>query len=162
MRIPQPEPPSPPFPKPDDPRRPPNLPPRPEPQPDGIPDPEPRPKPQAARRSALVLGGILQLLGACDRWSLILNSEGVLSITIVSDGERPDHRYRVRARQADGTIRMFEVPASGRLSSNALTAGRVELTLLPPEGCTVSEPNPRTLVVVDKAVIDVTFDVACI
>jgi hypothetical protein len=56
---------------------------------------------------------------------------------------------------------MLEVPASGRLSSSALTAGRVELTLLPPEGCIVSEPNPRTLVVVDNAMIDVTFDVAC-
>jgi hypothetical protein len=160
LRIPQPEPHPQPFPEPGDPRRRPDLPPRPEPQPDGIPDPEPRPKPAAAPRAAIILGGIL-LLGACDQWALIVNSDGLLSITIVSDGGRPDHPYRVRLRQADGSTQVLDVPESGQLPSNAMAAGMLELTLLPPPGCFVTGPNPRNLMVREGEMIDVTFDVSC-
>lgn len=160
MRIPQPEPHPQPFPEPGDPRRRPDPPPRPEPQPDRIPDPEPRPRPAAVLGKALILGCVLQLLGACDRWSLSVNSEGLLFISIDHDGQT-DQGYRVRTRQADGTTRVLEVPASGQLSSSAVAAGIVELTLLPPLGCQVSGPNPQRLMVSDGETINVTFDVSC-
>lgn len=159
LTIPQPEPHPQPFPEPGDPRRRPDLPPRPEPQPDGIPDPEPRPKP-AATRASIILGVIL-LLGACDRWALVVNSDGILSITIVSDGGLPDHRYRVRVRQSDGRTQVLEVSESDQPSFNAMAAGMLELTLLPPPGCVVTGPNPRSLMVSEGEMIDVTFDVSC-
>jgi hypothetical protein len=104
---------------------------------------------------------VLPLLGACDRWALIVNSDGLLSITIVSDGGRPDHRYRVRVRQAGGRTQVLELPESGQLSSNAMAAGMLELTLLPPPGCFVTSPNPRNLMVSEGEIIDVNFDVSC-
>ena len=112
-------------------------------------------------RTALLLGSALQLLVACDRWSLIVNSDGVLSITIVSDDGFSGHHFRVRARQADGSTQTLEIPASGRLSSSALESGMVELTLESPEGCIVSGPNPQSLMVGEGPAASVTFDVSC-
>jgi hypothetical protein len=163
MRIPQPEPHPRPFPEPGDPTRRPDPPPRPQPQPqpDGIPDPEPRPKPAATLRAAFLLAGTLQLFAACDRWSLSVNSDGLLFISIISNDGHSDHRYRIRARQSDGTIRNLEIPASGQLSSSGLEAGMVDLTLVTPGGCTVSGPNPQTLMIRDGTTTRVTFDVSC-
>jgi hypothetical protein len=99
------------------------------------------------------------LLSACDQWALFVNSDGVLSITIVSDGDGPG-RFRVRASQG-GATRVLDVPASGQLSSSDFNAGEVELTLLPPAGCEVSGPNPRTLTVRADDAVNVAFDVHC-
>jgi hypothetical protein len=161
MRIPQPEPHPRPFPEPGDPTRRPYPPPPPEPQPDRIPDPEPRPKPAATLRATFLLGTALQLLAACDQWSLVVNSDGLLFISIVSDNGKFDQRYRVRARQSNGTTSLLEIPASGQLSSSGLEAGMVELTLFTPPGCAVSGPNPQNLMIRDGATVNVTFDVSC-
>jgi hypothetical protein len=58
--------------------------------------------------TALALVAFL-LLPACDQWALMVNSDGVLSISIFSDGFQPQDRFRVRARQADAAL-------AGRLS----------------------------------------------
>jgi hypothetical protein len=107
--------------------------------------------------AAVTLAGLL--LSACDQWALLVNSDGVLSITIISDGDGPG-RFRVRASQG-GATRVLDVPASGRLSSSDFNAGEVELTLLPPAGCEVSGPNPRTLTVSAGEAVNVAFDVHC-
>jgi hypothetical protein len=164
MRIPQPEPRPQPFPDPSDPRRRPDVPPRPEPQPDGFPtpDPEPRPKPAASLRWPLTLGVVLALLGACDQWALSFNSEGLfLSVFILGGDDLRRDGYRVRTRDAQGTSRFLDVPQSGQLSLRGLAPGRYELTLLPPEGCVVSQPNPRNLTVSAEESVTVTFDVSC-
>jgi hypothetical protein len=100
------------------------------------------------------------LLTACDQWALFVNSDGVLSITIVSDGDGRD-RFRVRALQSDGISRIMDVPSSGSLTFGAFSAGEVELTLLAPAGCRVADPNPRRLMVNADEPVSVAFDVHC-
>jgi hypothetical protein len=108
---------------------------------------------------ALALVALL-LLTACDQWALFVNTDGVLSISIFSDGQ-PQDRFRVRARQADGIIRVVELPASGPLTLSGAAGSTVELTLLSPEGCQVAAPNPRTVSVGSDQTVGVVFDVQC-
>jgi hypothetical protein len=103
----------------------------------------------------------LLLLTACDQWALFVTSDGVLSISIFSDGFQPQERFRVRARQADGTIRVVDLPASGPLTLSGATGSTVELTLLSPEGCRVRAPNPRVVSVGSDQTVGVVFDVRC-
>jgi hypothetical protein len=109
--------------------------------------------------AALALAALLPLT-ACDQWALFVNSDGVLSVSIFSDGQ-PQDRFRVRVRQPDGTTRVLDVPASGPLTLNGAAGSTVELTLLSPEGCRVSAPNPRTVSPGSDQTVGVVFDVHC-
>jgi hypothetical protein len=111
-------------------------------------------------RAVLALGYALPLTG-CDQWALMVNSDGILSISIMSDGFRAGDRYRVRAREGDGTTRLLDVPPSGRMSFRSGSVGPLELTLLAPQRCQVSAPNPRTLTVAADQTVSVAFDVRC-
>jgi len=108
----------------------------------------------------LALAALL-LLTACDQWALFVNTDGVLSVSIFSDGSQPQDRFRVRVRQPDGTTRVLDVPASGPLTLSGATGSTVELTLLSPEGCQVSAPNPRTVSPGSDQTVGVVFDVRC-
>lgn len=105
--------------------------------------------------------GVLLPLTACDQWSLFVASDGVLSISIVSDHPLPHDRFRVRLRQPDGTTRLLEIASSEPLRLRTTAPGVLVLTLLPPESCEVSAPNPRTLTVGADDMLDVAFDVHC-
>jgi hypothetical protein len=111
-------------------------------------------------RAGYTFAGICLFLPACDQWALFINSDGVLSITIVSDGNVPG-RFRVRTRQSDGFSRIVEVPSSGSLTLGTFRAGELELTLLAPEGCRVAAPNPQTVVANPDEMVTVAFDVRC-
>jgi hypothetical protein len=111
-------------------------------------------------RVLFILTAVSAPLQGCDQWALVVNSDGVLSITIFSDGGGPD-RFRLRARQSDGTSRTMDVPSSGNLSLGAFSAGELELTLLAPADCRVAAPNPRTLIVDADERVSVAFDVHC-
>jgi hypothetical protein len=108
----------------------------------------------------LALAALL-LLTACDQWALFVNSDGVLSVSIFSDGSQPQNRFRVRVRETDGTLRILDVPASGPLTLSGAAGSPVELTLLSPEGCRVSAPNPRTVSPGSDQTVGVVFDVHC-
>lgn len=110
--------------------------------------------------AVFIFAGVSPLLTACDQWALIVNSDGVLSITIVSDGDGRE-RFRVRALQSDGVSRIMDVPSSGTLTFDTFSAGKLELTLLAPAGCRVAQPNPRTLMVSADEPVGVAFDVHC-
>jgi hypothetical protein len=97
---------------------------------------------------------------ACDQWALVINGDGLLLVTVVGDGNVQD-RFRVRARQSDGTSQTMDVPASGNLALGSFPAGQLELTLLAPEGCSVAAPNPRTLIVNADEPVNVGFEVRC-
>jgi hypothetical protein len=111
-------------------------------------------------RAALALG-LLHPITACDQWAVLVNSDGVLSISIVSDGFGLGNRFRVRARQADGVIRVLDVPPSGKLMLGGTGDGPVELTLLAPGDCRVSGLNPRTVSAGAHESVNVVFDVDC-
>ncbi|HEV2086151.1 MAG TPA: hypothetical protein VGR09_13825 [Gemmatimonadales bacterium] len=117
-------------------------------------------RPLLSPPAALALAALL-LLTACDQWALFVNSDGVLSVSIFSDGSQPQDRFRVRVRQPDGTIRVLDVPASGPLTLSGAAGSTVELTLLSPEGCQVSAPNPRTVSPGADQTVGVVFDVHC-
>jgi hypothetical protein len=106
--------------------------------------------------AALVLGGLL--LAGCDQWSLSVGSNGLVFIGVTGD----DHpgRFRVRARQAEGT-RLLDMPASGELNLSGLAPGTVELTLLLPPGCRVAGTNPQTLTIIPDQAARAAFDVRC-
>ena len=106
--------------------------------------------------AALALAALL--LAGCDQWSLSVGGNGLLFIGVTGD----DHpgRFRVRARQAEGT-RLLDVPASGHLNLSGLAPGVVELTLLLPPGCQVTGANPQTLTVSADQPSEAAFDVRC-
>jgi hypothetical protein len=111
-------------------------------------------------RAALVVVCLSIPQTACDQWALVINGDGLLLVTIVGDGNGQD-RFRVRARQSDGTSRTMDVPVSGNLTLGNFPAGQLELTLLAPEGCSVRSPNPRTLTVNGDESVNVGFEVHC-
>ena len=110
-------------------------------------------------RAALGLSGLL-FLGACDQWHLSINSDGLVVISVIGDSEFRD-RFRVRSRDAGGTIRTLDVPPSGKLTLTPVADGALQLTLLAPEGCQVAGPNPRALTVSAGQDVRVAFDVRC-
>jgi hypothetical protein len=112
-------------------------------------------------RFALSLASVLLLLSACDQWALLVNSDGVLAIVIVSDGNSPRRPFQVRTRTADGVSRLMQVPPSGSLAIDGLKTGQVELTLLAPTGCRVASPNPQTVMSQAGETVRVSFDVHC-
>ena len=111
-------------------------------------------------RAALAAGCVLSLT-ACDQWALMVNSDGILHISIASDGFQAGGRYRIRTREADGTTRLLDVSDSGVTTFRSGSAGPLELTLLTPQQCQVSPPNPRTLTVAADHTVSVAFDVHC-
>lgn len=117
-------------------------------------------RPLLSPPAALALAALL-LLTACDQWALFVNSDGVLSVSIFSDGSQPQDGFRVRLRQPDGTTRVLDLPASGPLTVGGAAGSTVELTLLAPEGCRVSAPNPRTVSRGSDQTVGVVFDVHC-
>lgn len=109
---------------------------------------------------ALSCGTLLYLAG-CDQWHLSINGDGLLFVSISGDDAGPRDRFRVRTLDAEGTVQVLDVPSSGRLTLSPVTAGTLELTLLPPTGCTVAGPNPQVLTVATDKVVRVSFDVRC-
>jgi len=113
------------------------------------------------RRVACLLGVLSPFLAGCDHFSLAFSSDGFLAIAIVNDGPHPREPFRVRARLADGSSRLLDLSASGQVSVRELGSGEVELTLLPPAGCTVVSPNPISVGVGPDETRSVSFDVHC-
>ena len=104
--------------------------------------------------------GLLSV-GACDQWHLSVNGDGLLFVSIIGDDAHPRDRFRVRTRDPNGAVRILDVPSSGRLTLRPVAAGTLELTLLPPDGCSVAGPNPQLLTVASDASVRVSFDVRC-
>jgi hypothetical protein len=111
-----------------------------------------------SRPAALVLSSLL-LIG-CDQWALSFGGNGLVFVGVIGDNQGLPGRYRVRIRQADA-VRVLEVPASGQLDLSDFDDGPVELTLLLPEGCRASSPNPRTLMVSGDQPVSASFHVRC-
>ncbi|MGH7534821.1 MAG: hypothetical protein ACREMG_04480 [Gemmatimonadales bacterium] len=112
-------------------------------------------------RIGAAVGLLLPALLACDHWSLVIRSDGLLSITVVSNDRQPGDGYRVRTRQSDGTVRTVNLPPSGQLPLSLGASGPVEITLVAPEGCVVVGPNPRELILDGDDVVTVAFEVRC-
>jgi len=110
--------------------------------------------------AALTFAGVCPLLAGCDRWALSVNGDGLLFIAVIDDGNGHGG-FRIRARESDGTSRIMDVPPSGSVTLGHFAAGQVELTLLPPQGCNVSAPNPRTLSITAGNPVNVGFEVRC-
>jgi hypothetical protein len=110
--------------------------------------------------AALTFTGAYPLLAACDQWALVVNGDGLLFVSIINNGDGHGG-FRVRARESDGTTRIMDMPTSGSLSLGVFAAGPLELTLLPPQGCSVTAPNPRTLSVSAGDPLNVGFEVHC-
>lgn len=111
-------------------------------------------------RAAIAFGCVLPLT-ACDQWALSIGSDGLLFISIVGGDLQLRDRFRVRTREPDGTTRLFALPASGPVTLRSAASGALEVTLLPPAGCHVAPPNPRTLTVAADQTVSVAFDVNC-
>jgi len=82
----------------------------------------------------------LALLAGCDAWSLSINSDGFIHITIVGgDAHRPRGGYRIRVtRGAESWV--VALPESGELRLEGPASG-VTLALVPPAGCVVAAPT---------------------
>ena len=113
-----------------------------------------------SRLVALSCGAFLSL-AACDQWHLSVNGDGLLFVSVIGDDVHPRDRFRVRTRDSNGVVLIRDVPSSGRLTLSPTAAGSLELTLLPPEGCTVAGPNPQFLTVAAGTTVRASFDVRC-
>jgi hypothetical protein len=111
-------------------------------------------------RAALALAGLLHL-ATCDQWHLSINSDGLVFVSVIGDNGEPRRRFRLRSRDAGGTIRVLDVPASGQLTLTPVADGALQLTLLAPEDCQVAEPNPQSLTMSAGQEARVAFDVRC-
>lgn len=110
-------------------------------------------------RAALAVTGLL-FLTACQEWHLSINSNGLVFISVIGDGELR-HRFRIRSRDGEGTVRILDVPASGQVTLTPVADGTLEVTLLTPGDCRVAGPNPRTLSVAAGLAVDLDFNVRC-
>jgi hypothetical protein len=99
-------------------------------------------------------------LGACEAWHLSINSDGLVFVSIVSDGQ-PRDRFRIRTRHSHGAVRVSDVPESGQVTFSGLADGVLELTLLPPGHCQIRSPNPQTVTVASGRELRLTFDATC-
>lgn len=111
-------------------------------------------------RVGLALTALLYLT-ACEEWHLSINSDGLVFISVVGEDGEPPYRFRLRTRDARGTTRILDLPASGQLTLTPVADGPLELTLLTPEVCHVVGPNPRTLAVTAGQEVRSAFDVRC-
>jgi hypothetical protein len=110
-------------------------------------------------RFALALTGTFAL-GACEAWHLSINSDGLVFVSVVSDGY-PRHRFRLRTRDTHGAVHVSDVPGSGQVTLSGVADGALELTLLPPERCQITSPNPRTVSVASGRELHLTFGASC-
>jgi hypothetical protein len=92
---------------------------------------------------------------------LSINKDGLVFVSVIGDHGGSRERFRLRTRDADGTTRIMEVPASEELTLQPTTDGPLELTLLTPEGCRVVGSNPRMLTVTAGQEVRSAFDVRC-
>jgi len=111
-------------------------------------------------RSALGLT-VLVYLTACDQWHLSINSDGLVFVSVIGDTGEPRHRFRLRTRDASGTVRTLDVPTSGQLKLPPMADGELQVALLPPESCQVSGHNPQTAAVSVGQEIRLAFEVRC-
>ena len=109
---------------------------------------------------AIACGALLYVAG-CDQWHLSINGDGLLFVSVIGDGAGPQGRFRARTLDAEATVQVLDVPSSGRLTLSPVAAGTLELTLLPPAGCTVTGANPRVLTVAADKTVRTNFDVRC-
>lgn len=112
------------------------------------------------RRIALGLT-VLLYLAACDQWHLSINSNGLVFISVIGDNGGHRGRFRVRTRDAGGTTRVVDMPASGPLTLTPVADGELHVALLVPKGCEVSGPNPQTVSVSAGQEVRLAFDVRC-
>jgi hypothetical protein len=109
----------------------------------------------------VLLLGTLVSAASCEQWFLSINSDGLVFVAVVvSDDVRRDP-FQLRIREADGSVRMQDLPPSGRAKVNVLADGLTELTLIVPSGCQVDGANPRTMTVTSGQPVRVNFNVHC-
>jgi hypothetical protein len=111
-------------------------------------------------RVALGLALLLNV-AACDQWFLAIDSNGLVFVSIIGYGAEPRGQFRLRIRETGGTVRTLDVPASGQMTLTPVPDGELEVTLLMPEGCAVSGPNPQRLSVLSSQEERVSFEVRC-
>lgn len=102
----------------------------------------------------------LALLAGCDAWSLSINGDGFIHITITGgDPYRPRDGYRIRVTRGEDSY-IAVLPESGELHLEDYAGERLTVSLVPPAGCVVS---PAT----DPVALDAggagraTFALAC-
>jgi hypothetical protein len=104
---------------------------------------------------------LLLHVAACEQWHLSINRDGLVLVSVFGHGAEPRGRFRLRTREAGGSVRTLDLPVSGQMTLTPVADGELELTLLMPEGCAVSGPNPQRLSVLAGQEERVSFEVRC-
>jgi hypothetical protein len=110
-----------------------------------------------------MLAGAAVVLAAagCDLDLVALSfdgSSGLVVVVISDDGSR---RYRVRARQEGHADRTVDVVPGRELRLPVTGTEPVELTLLLPDGCRATTPNPQVVAPAGAAHVHATFSAEC-
>ena len=120
----------------------------------------------ATRRCSQLLAGAAVVLAAagCDLDLVALSfdgSSGLVVVVISDDGSGPSRRYRVRARQDGHADRTVDVVPGRELRLPVTGTEPVELTLLLPDGCRATTPNPQVVAPAGAAHVHATFSAEC-
>jgi hypothetical protein len=97
----------------------------------------------------------------CDLVSLSFDGSSGLVVVVVSDGDGPSRRYRVRASQEGHPDQTVEVTPGRELRLPVTGSEPVELTLLLPDGCGAISENPQVVTPSADSQVRATFAAEC-
>ena len=107
------------------------------------------------------LAAISFAAAGCDLVALSFDGSSGLVVVVVSDGDGPSRRYRVRASQDGQPDRTIEVTPGRELRLPVTRSEPVQLTLLLPDGCRATSENPQVVTPSADAQVRATFAAEC-
>ena len=97
----------------------------------------------------------------CDLVALSFDGSTGLVVVVVSDGDGPSRRYRVRASQTGHPDQTVEITPGRELRLPVIGSEPVELTLLLPDGCRATSANPQVVTPSADSQVRATFAAVC-
>ena len=114
-----------------------------------------------SRLALAALAATTLAAAGCDLVALSFDGSSGLVVVVVSDGDGPSRRYRVRASQEGHPDRTVEVTPGRELRLPVTGSEPVVLTLLLPAGCRATSENPQVVTPSADSQVRATFAAEC-
>jgi len=114
-----------------------------------------------SRLALAALAATTLAAAGCDLVALSFDGSSGLVVVVVSDGDGPSRRYRVRASQEGHPEQTVEVTPGRELRLPVTGSEPVVLTLLLPPGCRATSENPQIVTPSADSQVRATFAAEC-